>query len=71
MTMVNNVPTTTIHQGAIDGIDKAKSHAATRALPSNKYTFGGNFLILRTKYSAIKAVSEAANTLRSTPTPKK
>ena len=49
MTMVKNVPTIIIHQGAIDGMDKAKSHAATRALPSDKYHFWRQFSHFKNK----------------------
>jgi hypothetical protein len=64
-----SVPKTIIHQGAIDGIDKARSHAVTRPLPSKINGFIGSFLIARIALSVRTTVRDARVIFTITPSP--
>ena len=67
--MQSNVPKTIIHQGAIDGIDKARSQAVTSPLPSKMNGLIGSFLMARITLSVIMTVREAKRILTMTPKP--
>ena len=71
MIIANSVPMTVIHQGAIDGIERASSHAVTSAVLSVRKTLLGIFRIFKMKYSAIMAVILARMILSKMPIPKK
>ena len=63
------MPKTIIHQGAIDGMDIARSHAVTSPLPSKMNGLMGSFLIARIALSVSMTVREAKRILMRTPNP--